>query len=132
MSRVHVAVGVILSSGKDSVLLARRAPDAHQGGLWEFPGGKLETGEDVLEALARELREELAIEVIDTEPLLCIEHDYSDKAVTLDVWLVTRFEGKPQACEDQPLRWNSISELEQLPFPEANRPIIAALLQRFS
>ena len=75
---VTVAVGV-LTDPERRVLVTRRAPHAHQGGLWEFPGGKLEPGESVLEALARELWEELGIEIEGSEPLLSVEHDYGDK-----------------------------------------------------
>ena len=89
MARVVVAVGVIVDRQQRQVLVSQRAADTHQGGLWEFPGGKLETGETVAVALARELLEELAISVSESEPMLRIEHDYVDKQVLLDVWLVT-------------------------------------------
>ena len=81
---VTVAVGV-LKDPERRVLVTRRAPHAHQGGLWEFPGGKLEPGESVLEALARELWEELGIEIEGSEPLLSVEHDYGDKRVRLSL-----------------------------------------------
>ena len=128
---VHVAVGVILDASQ-AVLISRRAADAHQGDLWEFPGGKVERGEDVLAALSRELQEELAIAVSATEPLLEIEHDYGDKAVLLDVHVVTRFENTPRAMENQPLRWVPASELANYAFPAANVPIIDALLAYLS
>lgn len=127
MARVEVAVGVILDPAGEQVLLSRRADDAHQGGLWEFPGGKREDAETIEAALARELREELAITVTACDPLLRIEHDYSDKSVALDVWLVTAFEGDPQPVEAQPLRWVAIEALHELPFPAANTPIVEAL-----
>jgi 8-oxo-dGTP diphosphatase len=124
--RVHVAVGVI-SDGADNILIARRAADAHQGGLWEFPGGKVEPGESVEEALTRELFEELALTVTACEPLLAIAHDYSDKAVLLDVWWVAGFSGQPHGREGQPLRWVAIDELRAVEFPDANLPIIIAI-----
>ena len=127
--RVHVAVGVI-SDGATGILIARRAQDAHQGGLWEFPGGKVEAGETLQDALRRELLEELAIEVRACEPLLAIEHDYVDKSVLLDVWWIDAFDGEPHGREGQPLRWADIKELRELEFPEANVPIIAAIGQR--
>ena len=71
---VHVAVGVILDSSR-RVLLTRRAADSHQGGLWEFPGGKVEPGESLAVALARELHEELGIRVRRSSPLLEVRHD---------------------------------------------------------
>ncbi len=128
--RVHVAVGVI-SDGGDKVLVARRADHLHQGGLWEFPGGKVEPGETVQQALQRELHEELAIRIDAIEPLLTIAHDYGDKSVLLDVWWVASFTGEPEGREGQPLRWAAIAELRALEFPAANRAIIDALVARF-
>ena len=127
--RVHVAVGVI-SDGANRILVARRADHLHQGGLWEFPGGKVESGETVRDALQRELVEELAIHVVASEPMLTITHDYNDKAVLLDVWWVASFQGEPHGREGQPLRWVDVAELKQLPFPAANVPIIAAVEQK--
>jgi 8-oxo-dGTP diphosphatase len=127
--RVHVAVGVI-SDGAKNILVARRAEYLHQGGLWEFPGGKVESGESVRDALQRELVEELAIHVVASEPLLTIAHDYHDKAVLLDVWWVSSFQGEPHGREGQPLRWVDVRELKLLDFPAANVPIIAAVEQK--
>lgn len=124
---VHVAVGVVIDA-HDRILVARRPQHLHQGGLWEFPGGKVEAGEPVIDALRRELREELAIDVIDAEPLIEVEHDYGDKAVLLDVWRVTAFRGEPDGREGQPWRWIARGELENLPFPAANIAIIEALI----
>jgi 8-oxo-dGTP diphosphatase len=100
--------------------------------LWEFPGGKVETGETVEDALRRELHEELAIEIASFEPLLTISHDYNDKSVLLDVWWIDGFRGEPHGREGQPLRWVSIAELDELDFPAANRTIILALKSKFS
>lgn len=127
---IHVAAGVICGAD-DTVLLALRPLDKHQGGLWEFPGGKVETGESVQAALARELHEELALEVLECEPLLVTEHDYGDKQVRLDVWLVTRHAGVPQGREGQAVAWVPLSRLPDHAFPAANRPIVEALLQRY-
>lgn len=127
--RVHVAVGVI-SDGANKILVARRAEHLHQGGLWEFPGGKVEAGESVRDALQRELVEELAIDVVESQPLLTIAHDYNDKAVLLDVWWVASFQGEPHGREGQPLRWVDVAELKQLAFPAANVPIIVAVEQK--
>lgn len=126
VKEVHVAVGVITAEdGK--IFIARRADSAHQGGLWEFPGGKVSPGETVQQALARELEEELAIQVLHSEPLIKIRHDYGDKQVLLDVHRVTRFVGEPIGNEGQPVQWVSRSQLADFDFPKANRAIITAL-----
>lgn len=123
---VHVAVGVIV--GKDGAILIAKRPDkTHQGGLWEFPGGKVEGGEILFDALKRELQEELAIEVVATEPLIKIRHDYGDKSVLLDVHKVIEFFGQPQGNEGQPIKWVAPESLHEYEFPAANRPIITAI-----
>jgi len=123
MSLVHVAVGVVLNSHNE-VLIALRAKQAHQGGLWEFPGGKVEAYETIQQALVRELKEELDIIADCFKPLVVIEHDYGDKTVRLDVWLVTQFDGDPVGCEGQQVKWSTIDELTRYEFPAANKKII--------
>ena len=124
---VHVAVGVILDSSR-RVLLTRRAADSHQGGLWEFPGGKVEPGESLAVALARELHEELGIRVRRSSPLLEVRHDYGDKQVRLDVHVVWEFEGQALGREGQPLAWVAGNELAHYSFPAANTPIVEAVV----
>ena len=126
MSVVKVAVGVILDQHRN-ILLTRRAQDSHQGGLWEFPGGKVEEGESLAAALTRELREELGICVGRTTALLEIRHDYGDKAVLLDVHVVWEFTGEARGLEGQPLAWVAPDELVRYQFPAANEPIVAAV-----
>ncbi len=123
---VRVAVGVIQDTA-GRILIARRPDHVHQGGLWEFPGGKVDEGETLVDALFRELDEELAIQVRASEPLIEIRHDYPDKSVLLQVCRVTRFEGIARGNEGQPVRWVSPEELPDYAFPEANRPIIHAI-----
>ena len=125
---IHVAVGV-LTNASGRVLIARRGADLHQGGLWEFPGGKVESREDVRQALARELLEELGIRVEASEPLLTVEHDYGDRRVALDIHRVSRWQGEPRGQEGQPLAWVLPSGLDDYEFPEANRAIIERLQQ---
>ena len=122
---LHVAVGVIKDS-EGRVLISLRHDKAHQGGLWEFPGGKLESGESVEQALARELEEELGISVLEITPLIKVDHQYADLRVLLDVWLVSRFSGKPVGREGQDVQWVSPERLVDYSFPEANAPIIVA------
>jgi len=124
-SAVHVAVGVIRDS-LGNILITRRAEHVHQGGLWEFPGGKLEPGESVVQALTRELSEEVGIQVAQARPLIKIKHDYGDRRVLLDVWEVSAFSGRETACEGQAMRWVSPPQLDALNFPAANLPIIRA------
>jgi len=122
---LHVAVGVI-KDNNNKVLISLRHGSAHQGGLWEFPGGKVESGESVEQALKRELKEELDISVHELFPLIQIKHQYSDLNVLLDVWTVTRFSGVAKGCEGQKIKWVNSEQLANYSFPEANIPIIAA------
>lgn len=130
MSVVHVAVGVIVDSAHN-VLITRRAQSAHQGGLWEFPGGKVEAGESLLAALTRELQEELGIVIGRTSALLEIHHDYGDKQVLLDVHVVWDYSGEARSLENQPMAWVSPQELTRYAFPAANGAIVTALKNRF-
>lgn len=125
MKRLHVAAGVIRGAN-GHVLIAKRPMDKHQGGLWEFPGGKVEEGESAESALARELAEELGIAVTAARPLIQVRHDYPDKQVLLDVWEVLEFVGEAHGAEGQPLAWVAAEDLPRYDFPAANRPIIAA------
>ncbi len=123
---MHVAVGVVLDH-RLRILLTRRSVAAHQGGLWEFPGGKVEPGEDVLAALARELKEELDIVPLRSSPLLEVRHDYPDRVVLLDVHVVWDFDGVAVGKEAQPLAWVEPGDLSDYAFPAANRAILDAL-----
>ena len=129
MSRIDVVVAVLFNTQQE-VLISRRHSHQHQGGLWEFPGGKREADESILQALKREIAEELGVEVEQAEPFVQIEHDYGDKQVNLDVWLVTAFSGVPRGREGQPLRWLAVEQLTPSDFPAANVAIIDALKLR--
>lgn len=126
MKTVHVAVGVV-QNAEGKVLIAKRADHQHQGGLWEFPGGKVEPGESVLQALIREFSEEVDLTLKTAEPLLTVNHDYSDKKVLLDVWLSRDFRGVAKGNEQQLIAWVAIDELDNYPVPAANQDIIAVL-----
>lgn len=124
---VHVAVAVI--QGDDGrILIARRPEDKHMGGFWEFPGGKVEAGEDIQLALNRELEEELAITATQFEPLIRIRHDYPDKSVLLDTWWARELSGSPVGNEGQEVMWVQPEELTGISFPPANGPIVSAVL----
>ncbi|MGQ0657058.1 MAG: Nudix family hydrolase [Chromatiales bacterium] len=122
---VHVAVAVLCDSA-GAVLVTRRHDHAHQGGLWEFPGGKVEIGEQALAALRRELEEELGITALAARPLITVPHDYHDRQVWLDVWRIEQWRGTPAGREGQPLAWISPMELDAMEFPPADVPIINA------
>ncbi|MCU7881919.1 MAG: Nudix family hydrolase [Candidatus Thiodiazotropha sp. (ex Lucinoma aequizonata)] len=123
---IHVAAAAI-SDVQGRVLVSKRPEHVHQGGLWEFPGGKLKQDESIEEALVRELREELGIQLLHNEPLIRIRHAYGDRSVLLDFRRVTHYSGKVKGLEGQPLRWLYPTEMEAETFPEADRPVITAL-----
>jgi 8-oxo-dGTP diphosphatase len=138
---VHVAVGVIRTTDNEGCcryFLTKRLKEAHQGGKWEFPGGKVESGETVAQALSRELKEEVAIDILSCQPLMKIEHTYpgkegcdkGSKTVCLDIFIVDNFTGEPSAQEGQGQGWFELSEFEKLDFPEANKAIIEKLLEQ--
>jgi 8-oxo-dGTP diphosphatase len=119
-------VAAVIVRDSHRVLLARRPVDRHQGGLWEFPGGKVEAGEEPRAALVRELHEELGITMQAARPLIKVRHAYPDKTVLLDVWRVSSFLGEPHGREGQPVEWVATHELPHRDFPAANRPIVTA------
>lgn len=124
-SPLQVAVGVI-KNDQNQVLVALRPKHVHQGGCWEFPGGKIAAGENVAQALSRELQEEIGIEVLTASPLITLTHTYTDLTVQLNVLRVDTFSGKPRGCEGQAIQWIAVEALDTLTFPPANAPIIAA------
>ncbi|UCX03297.1 8-oxo-dGTP diphosphatase MutT [Shewanella sp. HL-SH4] len=125
--RIHVAVGVIINQD-NHILLAKRHGHLHQGGKWEFPGGKVEVSETVTEALIRELKEEVNLDVTTSIPFMDIIHDYPDKHVRLDIHLVTEFSNQAKGLEGQQIQWVPINQLQQFDFPEANQAIVDKIL----
>ena len=123
---IHVVAGV-LRDKQGNILLAQRQVDKHLGGLWEFPGGKCEANESAVDALTRELQEEIGIAEIHSRPLIKVRHDYGDKKIFLDVYLVTDWQGEPVGKEGQPLAWVSLNDVERYDMPAADEPIIKAL-----
>lgn len=109
------------------MLISRRADGVHQGGLWEFPGGKVEPNETPLEALGRELAEELGIRPQAARPLIQVHHDYGDRTIWLDVWRVESWSGEPRGQEGQAIRWAEPKSLDANLFPPADAPVISAL-----
>jgi len=126
-----IGVGVVLNDGGE-VLIDQRLNEGLLGGLWEFPGGKQEPGEAITVTIARELMEELAIEVAVGEELIVLEHAYSHKKLRFVVHLCRWLSGEPQALASQQVRWVDPAQLDAYPFPAANARIITALRQRLT
>jgi len=125
---VYIAVAVIRDE-QGRLLIAKRHEFQDQGGLWEFPGGKLNQGEHVIDALQREILEETKLQLKYFRPLLKVEHTYPNKTVLLDVWLAGGVESKNAiGREGQELKWVLASELAEFSFPAANHQIIDALI----
>ncbi len=126
---IQVVAAIIIKN--DQLLLSKRLEHSHQGGKWEFPGGKVESNESLESALARELKEEINIEI--KEPIFFdeITFDYSEKSVHLHFFLVSQFSGEPQGLEGQQVEWFSINQIKDLEFPAANKAIVRKLLSQF-
>lgn len=126
----HKIIGVaVILNDRGEILIDRRRQEGLLGGLWEFPGGKVEPGETVPDCIQREIREELGIEITVGEPLIAVEHAYTHFRVTLNVHYCRHVSGEPQPIECDEVRWVTLAEIDQYPFPKANVQIIEALRQ---
>ncbi len=123
---LQVAVG-ILSDAEGRFLVALRSSSQDQGDLWEFPGGKVEAGESFYEALCRELKEEIGIEIHSADALTHLTHHYPSYSVELNAWKVRDYSGVPTGMEGQLLQWVRLEELQQLKLPGANEAILKKL-----
>ena len=133
MNRIKVAAGIILRqlpNQKQQVLIAKRPHDKHQGGLWEFPGGKVEPKETSEQALSRELLEEINISVLKSEFFQQIDFDYFDKKVSLSFYSISEFSGEPKGLEGQETQWVFVDDLERYDFPPANQEVVAKLQEK--
>jgi 8-oxo-dGTP diphosphatase len=128
--RVEVVAAIVVDS-QHRILMAQRADWQHQGGKWEFPGGKIESGETHMQALAREIKEEVDVQIDQQacELFKAVHHDYSDKQVSLYFYLVKDFSGTAKGLEGQPVMWVNAQTLPQMAIPDANQAIADALLQ---
>lgn len=119
-------VAAVIRRGQD-ILITRRLNHVHLGGLWEFPGGKVEPGESLKPALVREILEELGIDIRPDHEILTVEHDYPTKSVRLHFFHCTIQHGEPKALEVAELRWVKPEELHSFEFPPADAELIRML-----
>lgn len=126
-----LVVAAALINGDGRVLLAERPADKNMGGLWEFPGGKVQPGETPEAALVRELREELGIETSTgcLTPLAFASHGYSDFHLLMPVFGCRVWQGTPQGKEGQKLTWASKQEFKNYPMPPADIALVQTLWQ---
>ena len=122
-----LVVAAALFNGAGEVLIAQRPAGKPLAGRWEFPGGKVDAGESEHCALARELREELGIEVIAARPFMRLTHAYEEREVELSLWIVERFAGEPRSLDAQALKWVAPAGLPSEDILEADQPFITAL-----
>jgi 8-oxo-dGTP diphosphatase len=127
--RVRVVAGAVFDA-TGRVLIAERPAGKHLAGRWEFPGGKIGDGEALEQALARELREELGIEVGGCEHLMSLEHAYPDREVELHLYTVGRWQGAVRGLDGQGLKWVPLAALGAEDILEADRPFVDALQRR--
>ena len=129
MNHFYVAAG-ILSNPAGEVLVSERLCDGPFNGLWEFPGGKIDPDEAPTEALRRELAEELGIHVVASEHFMALRHEYPDRIVELEFFLVAAWDGEPAGLEGQRIRWIDVRELAAEELLPADAPVIEALRRR--
>jgi 8-oxo-dGTP diphosphatase len=128
LARPHKQVGVaVIWNQSRQILIDRRKAGGSMGGMWEFPGGKIEVGETVIECIIREIREELAIEITVGAHLISIEYPYPTFDITLIVHQCQYLRGIPQPIESDEVLWVSTRDLDQYQFPAANQAIVRAI-----
>jgi mutator protein MutT len=128
---IHKRIGVaVIRDCKGKILIDRRKSDGEMGGLWEFPGGKIEPPETIEKCIQREVKEELGIDIAVDDLLVEINHTYDTFRVTLFVHNCRYLDGEPQPIECEEIRWVSVAEMNNYQFPQANTQIIDLLQTR--
>ena len=130
MPRQTYVVAGILLDGHGRVLVTERSGDHSFAGLWEFPGGKIEDGEDSLSALGRELGEELGVEIVEQSLFMSLDYDYADRSVSIDFYLIKHWRNTPVGRDGQALMWILPEELAEDLLLPADAPVIEALRRR--
>lgn len=123
---LQVAAGILMDEA-GRVLITERICDGPFNGLWEFPGGKIRSNESSLEALVRELAEEVGIEVIESRSLMSLRHDYSDRSVEIEFFLISDWRSEPVGREGQKLRWVERKLLDSAELLPADVPVVEAI-----
>ncbi|AIV04519.1 MULTISPECIES: 8-oxo-dGTP diphosphatase MutT [Vibrio] len=132
MKRIHIVAAIIFNQDKSQIFITKRPDDKHKGGFWEFPGGKVEQGESVEQAMIRELEEEIGITVTEQSLFEHLEYDYPEKSLKFDFMTVSQFDNQPYGREGQEGRWVDVAALLDYTFPEANVPILERVIKEFS
>jgi 8-oxo-dGTP diphosphatase len=128
---IAVAAGILVDE-HGHVLLTERIGDSPFAGLWEFPGGKIAAGESAVAAMRRELAEELGIRVQRSDPFMNVRHEYADRAVALEFFLVTQWQGDPVGLDGQALQWRKPQNIQVEELLPADAPVLRALQQAAS
>ena len=130
---IHVVAAVIWhSTNADTFLISRRQQGKHLEHLWELPGGKKKPEESAVEALARELLEEVNVDDIDAAPFMQVTHHYPDRSILLDVWEVRDYSGEVYGREGQAIRWVPFDKINEYQFPDADKPVLEAIVSNVS
>ncbi len=127
--KIRVVAGIIWNEDQTKILLSQRKKEQDFSGLWEFPGGKVETGEDDGAALMRELQEELNITVIKQKEALSFQYEYPTKTIDFIIYDVFQFSGEPKGAESQVIAWVDKAEIGNLQFPDANYKMLEYIVK---
>ena len=130
ISIIPVVAGIIINAQQE-ILVAQRPAHVSHPGYWEFPGGKIEFNETPQQALIREFKEEIGIQILDAQHFMHVEYAYPNRVVQLDVWQIQKYNGEPYGAEGQLIRWITFDVLPTLTFPAANNKIVEALMAKY-